>query len=128
MFQLHDVEDYNNNLVLESTLLLLQSAATLQAFPTLPLPKPSPYFAGDDITITWNSANVDFVKIEAWVPSLSSWQEMIASTESDGSAVISIPADAMYSTEYKIRVSYVTDPLVNAESANANRDSYTYHL
>lgn len=76
------------------------------------------YYAGDDVVVTWNSANIDNVKVEAWVPSIGDWQEMVASEPAaNGTATFTIPADALFSESYKIRVSDAADGDPNAESA-----------
>jgi hypothetical protein len=77
----------------------------------------TPYYASDEVTVTWNSANIDNVKIEAWVPSEEAWQVMVDSEPAtNGTATFTIPADAMFSAEYKIRVSDAADGEPNAES------------
>lgn len=68
-----------------------------------------PYYAGDETTVTWSSANIDNVVVEAWVPSenegLGGWVVMVPSTPGvDGTATFTIPADAQYSADYKLRV------------------------
>ncbi|OFX26182.1 MAG: hypothetical protein A2041_03195 [Bacteroidetes bacterium GWA2_31_9b] len=114
-----DVEDVNDNLTTGSNITFTTIDPLAPIISDVAISEVSPYYAGNDITVTWTSANIDFVKIEAWVPSMSAWTEMVASTDAtDGSEIISIPVDAMYSTAYKVRVSYVTTPTVNAESAN----------
>ena len=76
----------------------------------------APFFAGDDITITWTSAGgVDNVKIEAYIPGETGWEwnEIVASTPSTGTFPFIIPTDAWHSTDYLARVSYVTNNAVN---------------
>jgi len=112
------VEDASNNATTAKTISFTTIDPTAPVISDVAITEVAPYYAGDDITVTWTSANVDFVKIEAWVPSISAWEEMLASTDAtDGSEVITIPANAYYSTAYKVRVSYVTTPAVNAESS-----------
>ncbi len=112
-----DVEDINNNLAAGSNITFTTIDPTAPYIADVTIAETSPYVAGSNITVKWKSANVDNVKIDEWVPSSTAWVEKSASTINDGSEVISLPADAMYSADYKIRVSYVTDNLVNAESA-----------
>lgn len=81
-----------------------------------------PYYAGDEVTVTWTAANFDNVVVEAWVPSENAgaggWVPMVASTPAvDGTASFFIPADAQYSAEYKLRVADVVDGDPFAESA-----------
>lgn len=68
-----------------------------------------PYYAGEDVTVTWSSANISNVMVEAWVPSenegAGGWVVMVVSTPAvDGTATFTIPADAEYSANYKLRV------------------------
>lgn len=79
----------------------------------------APFFVGGDITVSWTSNEVDFVKIEAWLPiaDVWAWTEITASTESDGSFTFTIPEVSSYTADNKVRVSYVTDDEVNAESS-----------
>ncbi|MCD6180406.1 MAG: T9SS type A sorting domain-containing protein, partial [Bacteroidales bacterium] len=76
----------------------------------------APFYAGDDVTITWSSYGVDNVKIEAWIPTEGIWDELIASTPSDGTEDFSIPEDA-WNDNYQLRISDVTNAAVNAVSA-----------
>ena len=81
-----------------------------------------PYYAGDDVTVTWNAANFDNVVVEAWVPSenegAGGWVPMVASTPAvDGTASFTIPAEAEYSAEYKLRVADAADGDPVAETA-----------
>lgn len=68
------------------------------------------YYAGDQITITWTSANMDSetLKYEAYVrdylSSTWAWQEQEPSIPNTGSFAFTIPADATYGTQYKIRL------------------------
>lgn len=77
-----------------------------------------PYYAGEDVTVTWSAANIDNVVVEAWVPSAVAWEVVVATTPAvDGTATFTIPADAEYSTEYKLRVADVADGIPSAETA-----------
>lgn len=69
----------------------------------------APYFAGDDVNFIWGSMGVTDVKIEVWIPSNNAWEELFASTASDGTEPFTIPSDAEYSNEYAIRISDVTN-------------------
>ncbi|HRC95022.1 MAG TPA: Ig-like domain-containing protein, partial [Tenuifilaceae bacterium] len=68
------------------------------------------YYAGDQITITWTSANMgaETIKLEAYLRNyLSStwgWQELAPSIPNTGSFAFTIPAEATYGTQYKIRL------------------------
>jgi len=76
-----------------------------------------PYYAGDNVTLTWNSNNVDYVNIYVFIPEDNKWEMFLSHTASDGSEVLSIPADASYGTTYKLMVAYVTDTTVNSETS-----------
>jgi hypothetical protein len=96
--------------------MLQETKATLQSItfttagettPTLALTGtyPGPYYAGDDVTVTWEAANLNFVVVEAWVPHSAGWEDMTGSVDAAaGTATFPIPADAPYSDQYKIRV------------------------
>ena len=76
------------------------------------------YYAGEDVTVTWISANIENVKVEAWVPSIGDWQVMVASEPAaNGTVTFTIPTTALFGTAYKIRVSDATDGEPSAESA-----------
>jgi len=123
------IEDASNNATTPSNITFTTIAAISPYITDVAISEVAPYYAGNDVTVTWTSANVDFVKIEAWVPSISAWEEMIASTDAtDGSQIITIPANAMYSTAYKVRVSYFTTPAVNAESSTFTIIAVTNNL
>jgi len=79
----------------------------------------APFFVGGDITVSWASNEVDFVKIEAWLPiaDVWAWSEIIASTESDGSFTFTLPEVSSYTADNKVRVSSVTDNAINSESS-----------
>lgn len=81
-----------------------------------------PYYAGDDVTITWTSTNIDNVKIEAWVPSANEgageWFAMVETVAATAeTATFTIPADAQYSADYKLRVADLADGTPSAETA-----------
>lgn len=113
-----DVEDVNGNLSAGSNITFTTIDPFAPSITNVAITEAAPYYAGDNVTVTWTSANVDFVKIEAWVPATSSWAELVASTDAtDGSELVTIPSTAYYNTGYKVRVSYITTPAVNAESS-----------
>ncbi len=74
------------------------------------------YYAGDQATVEWYSANVTTVNIDAWDPYDQVWVPQVTNTPSDGSEILTVPADAPYSEEYKIRVIDVSDAQVVDES------------
>jgi hypothetical protein len=76
-------------------------------------------YAGQAQTITWNSANVTNAFIEVWVLDGSTrvwaWIPFVPTTPAaPGKVDITVPADALYGTEYKIRISDKDNPAVNS--------------
>lgn len=97
------------------------SAAT----PTVTLTYPvggETFYAGDATIFTWTSANVTNVKIEAWVVSGDrtwKWETMVESTPAaTGSINFTVPADALYGTQYQIRISDASNAAVNSTSGS----------
>ena len=97
------------------------SAAT----PTVTLTYPvggETFYAGDATTFTWTSANVTNIKIEAWAVSNDrtwKWETMVASTPAAaGSFAFSVPSDALYGNQYKIKISDASNSAVNSESGS----------
>lgn len=81
-----------------------------------------PYYAGDEFTVTWAATNLDFVVVEAWVPSESAWLPMAENVAAElGTASFFIPEDAQYSASYKIRVR-------NAEAETPVDESGTFKV
>ena len=111
------VEDAANNATTMSSMTFTTISATTATISGVAITETSPYFAGDKITITWASTNVTDVKIEAWVPGENVWQELFASTPSDGSAIFTLPSDLQYSANYKLRITDIADANVTAESS-----------
>ncbi|MEJ5317947.1 MAG: hypothetical protein WHS63_13130, partial [Tenuifilum sp.] len=68
------------------------------------------FFAGDNVTITWTSANMgaETIKYEAYVRDglTSNWNWLVLepALPNTGSFNFTIPADAKYGTQYKIRL------------------------
>lgn len=71
------------------------------------------YYAGEEATITWTSANISNVKLEVYNPNEDVWFELLASTDaSDGTETITIDADASSSDAYKLRIVDVEDTAI----------------
>ncbi len=93
------------------------------ATPTITITAPvggETFHAGDATSITWTSANITNVRIEVYAPgeTVYEWIPFVASTPAaPGSVAITVPADADYGTQYKIRVSDLDNPSVSSESA-----------
>ncbi len=69
------------------------------------------FFAGDQITITWTTANfgpTETIKYEAYVrdglTANWAWEEVVSALPNTGTLDFPIPADATYGTQYKIRL------------------------
>ena len=68
------------------------------------------YFAGDNVTITWTSANMDTetIKYEAYIrQGLTTtwfWEEQAGALPNTGTFSFQIPADAQYGIQYKVRL------------------------
>ncbi|KAB2869478.1 MAG: DUF5018 domain-containing protein, partial [Bacteroidales bacterium] len=80
------------------------------------------YYAGANVSITWTSTNMgsEDVKIEVYARTGSAtwaWGEVIASTANDGSYDYTIPAAALYGTQYKIRVTGLTSATTDESDA-----------
>ncbi|WP_173076297.1 DUF5018 domain-containing protein [Tenuifilum thalassicum] len=117
------VEDASDN----PTSLLSSTFTTIDATaPTIKLTYPNggeTFHAGDVVTITWTSANMDAenIKIEVYArdgqtPTWN-WVEVIASTANDGTEDYTIPADASYGTQYKVRVTGLTSSTADESDA-----------
>jgi hypothetical protein len=116
------VEDLSGNDFTGANITFTTIAA---ATPTVTITYPvggETFYAGDPTTITWTSANITNVKIEAWVVGdTRTWkyETMVASTPaSAGSFAFSVPSDALYGTQYKIKLSDVDNPAVYSESGS----------
>jgi hypothetical protein len=69
----------------------------------------APFYAGDDVVISWSSYGIADVRIEGIRNNdpVNGWIDLIASTTNDGSEPFSIPADS-YGATFQIRISDVT--------------------
>ncbi len=111
------VEDAANNATTLSSMTFTTIAASAGTISDVAVAETGPYYAGEAVTITWVSSNVTEVKIEVWIPSENSWSEQFASIPSNGSQALTIPIDAQYSTDYKLRITDATNPAVTAEGS-----------
>jgi DNA/RNA endonuclease YhcR with UshA esterase domain len=68
----------------------------------------APFYAGDEVTITWSAKGSSDVKVEVWIPENAAWDVLFATTTNDGTEPFTIPADAWHSDEYRLRVSDAT--------------------
>ena len=75
------------------------------------------YYGGEDITVTWTSANVTTVDLEVWVPSESMWMAVeSALPAADGSVTTAPDADTDFATTYKLRLKDADSETYSAES------------
>lgn len=98
------------------------AAATLSVTLTYPIGGETMY-AGQAATITWNSANITNALIEVWVLEGSTrtwgWIPFVPATPAaPGKVDITVPATALYGTEYKIRISDLDNPAVQSIGGN----------
>jgi hypothetical protein len=111
------VEDASGN---EATAKNITFTTIAAATPTITLTSPlggEIMYANSAQTITWTSANITNVFIEVWAPDgvtrTWSWIPFVPSTPaSPGKADITVPPNAPYGTDYKIRVSDLSNPSV----------------
>ena len=79
-------------------------------------------YAGDQETITWTSANVANVTIQAWLkssPTSWGWSTLAGPIPAAlGTLDVTVPPQAMYGTEYKIRIYDASDETVSSTSGN----------
>jgi hypothetical protein len=117
------VEDISGN---ESLLKSVTFTTIAAATPVITLTYPTGgerFYEGQPVTVTWNSANITNVFVEVWAPDgttgVYSWIPFVASTPgADGHADSSVPVTAPYGTEYKIRVSDLSNAAVNSTGGN----------
>ncbi len=78
------------------------------------------FYAGDNVNITWTSANITNVRIDAWVVSGDrtwKWENLAASIPAAAGVLnFTIPADALYGTLYQIGISDAANGAVNSLS------------
>ena len=111
------VEGLSDNATVTKHITFTSAPSLTPTISDVTIAETAPYYAGDMITIKWVSKNVTNVQIEVWIPSNNAWTVIIPSTPSDGSETYTIPLDAWYSTDYKIRVSDIANAGLNAESS-----------
>jgi uncharacterized repeat protein (TIGR02543 family) len=97
------VEDASDNAALLQTASFTTISNTTPII-TLTSTHTGPYYAGDEVVVTWTSANIETVVVQAWVPSEGMWMTMASAGGVSGSAFFDIPLDAQYSALYKLRV------------------------
>lgn len=75
------------------------------------------YYAGDTVWVSWNHANVTTVDVLAYVPEIDSWELMANDSVCDGSLYFVIPAEAGYSTGYKLAIQDISNPTTIADTS-----------
>jgi len=111
------VEDAANNATEASSMTFTTIASSASTISNIGIVGKTPYYAGDTVAITWESANVTDVKIEVWFSLQSFWVKVFPSTPSDGFEGFIIPSFSPYSEDYKIRITNLADTTVSAESS-----------
>jgi outer membrane lipopolysaccharide assembly protein LptE/RlpB len=77
------------------------------------------FYAGDEVTLGWNAANISQIKVEVYVPRFDTWTELLASTDATtGSVALTVGADSYYGNNYKLRISAVDNAAINAVSGD----------
>lgn len=111
------VEDALDNASILQTATFTTIAAST---PTLELTSThtGPYYAGDEVTVTWTATNLLLVDVEAWVPSVGDWLPMneVDIDATLGTFTFTIPADAQFSAAYMVRVKNAEDVTPVSES------------
>jgi hypothetical protein len=115
------VKDASANQSTPSSITFTTIAA---ATPTLTLTYPvggETVYAGDPVSFTWTSANISNINIEVWVPNdvtrVYYWLTLASNVSATaGKYDFTIPTDAYYGTEYKIRLSDASNSAVNSVS------------
>ena len=75
------------------------------------------YYGGEDITVTWTSANVTTVDLEVWIPSESMWMAVETGLPAAAGSVTTTPdADTDFATTYKLRLKDADSETYSAES------------
>lgn len=113
------VEDASGN---NSSEILSTFTTIASTTPTITINAPvggETFYAGQNVTITWTSANITNVNVEAWAPNndVYGWIPMGTGVPAtDGHLDFTIPADADYGTGYMVRVSDADDANYNSTS------------
>jgi len=95
------------------------AAATAQAI-DLTSTHTGPYYAGEQVEITWTSANIDNVRIEVFRLNEGTWDwdQLATVPATDGSYLIQIPVNVVFGTQYRLRISDQVDGEPHAETGN----------
>jgi hypothetical protein len=116
------VEDASGNETTGSNITFTTIAA---AAPTVTITYPvggETLYAGDATAFTWTSANITNVKIEAYVISSDrtyKWETIANSTPAAPQTFsFTVPVDALYGTQFQIRISDASNASVNSTSGN----------
>lgn len=77
------------------------------------------FYAGDEVTMTWNAANIANIRVEVYVPNFDVWTDLLASTDATtGSVALTVGADSYYGNNYKVRISAVDNATINEVSGD----------
>lgn len=111
------VEGLSDNASVAQNITFTTAASLAPVISDVTITEVAPYTAGNMVTMNWVSKNVTDVQIEVWIPGSSIWEIIIPTTHSDGSETFTIPLDASYSTDYKIRITDLANASITAESS-----------
>jgi len=111
------VEGLSDNATVAQNITFTTAASLTPVISDVSISEVAPYTAGNMVTMNWVSKNVTDVQIEVWIPGSSIWEIIIPTTPSDGSETFTIPLDASYSTDYKIRITDLANASITAESS-----------
>ncbi|GEM_PF-1876120 len=118
------VEDAADNATVASYILFTTIAVTTPVLTlTAPVGGPTVAFdAGETVTITWTSENMtsDSIQIDAQIYNGTTWEwnPIMAPTANDGTEDFTIPADAFYGNQYRIRITGTVNTTATDESGN----------
>lgn len=110
------VEDVNGNESVKDSIRFTTMDVSAK---TLALTEPvggEKYYAGDDVTFTWNSANVANVYIAVFTPESGTWDTLFSNIPSDGSEAFTIPVNADYGDSYRVAITDAADIAVTDTS------------
>ena len=75
------------------------------------------YYAGDDVQVTWTTENVANINVELWTPSASQWNTIADNIDATAeSATVTLPVDAVFAKEYKLRLKDSDSDTYSSES------------
>jgi hypothetical protein len=111
------VEDALGNEMTSTSGASFTTIAATTPLLTLTSTHTGPYYAGDDITVTWDAENIDFVNVDFYQAQLSIWINMVLEVPAgNGTATFNVFEGEQYSANYKVRVRNAADNMQVSES------------